>query len=89
MIEDSGRQKAGKRLLRTHLSLRPPYLNWDVRERPHHRADALVADIRSYARPLPISISTLMRSLPLTSNLKRRDRTSSRTARRSVAGRRR
>jgi len=39
----------------------------------------------SYARPLPISISTVMCSLPFDSNRNRRERTSSRTARRSVA----
>ena len=37
------------------------------------------------ARPLPINISTLMRSLPPNSKRARRDRTSSRTARRSAA----
>ena len=38
-----------------------------------------------YARPLPMSISTVMRNLPFSSNRERRDRTSSRTTRRSAA----
>src|SRR5262249_6727832 len=38
-----------------------------------------------YTRPLPISISTLMRSFPFASNRERRDWTCSRTARRSAA----
>jgi hypothetical protein len=59
----------------------------DILQRGRHVREVPQADIRtsSYACPLAISISTLMRRLPFDSNCNRRDRTSSRTARRSLA----